>query len=241
MNRRLNKLFALSVVALLACICCRAEEQHTVAWRPGTTVTLHEVSAHGMDKCFYAEAIPDAVFERMKGKSYKSYCQVKRSDLRYVRVLHYNINGEIKVGELVCHKSVAADMVDIFRNLFRAKYSIERMRLIDDYGADDEKSMEANNTSCFNFRHVAGTKVPSNHSWGKAIDINPLYNPYVKRMKNGTIMVSPKSGRRYADRSRDFSYKIDRNDLCYREFIRHGFTWGGGWKSAKDYQHFEKK
>lgn len=237
----LNKFFALLAVAMMSCPHCIAAEQQKAIWKAGTTVTMHDVSAHGMDRWFYAEPIPDAVFERMKGKSYKSYCQVKRSDLRYVRVLHYDMRGEIKVGELVCHRSVAADMVDIFRNLFRSKYPIERMVLVDDYGADDERSMEANNTSCFNFRRIAGTKVPSNHSWGKAIDVNPLYNPYVKRMKNGTLTVSPKSGRRYADRSRDFRYKIDRNDLCYKEFVSHGFTWGGGWKSSKDYQHFEKK
>ena len=93
----------------------------------GTTVSSRDIEHAGVDNYFYSEPIPDAVFARMRGKSYKSYCTVKRQDLRYIRVLHYNIRGEIKVGELVCHKSIAADLVDIFRNLYRGKYPIEKI------------------------------------------------------------------------------------------------------------------
>ena len=243
-----RSLYATLILILLSafCLSTRAEgadrmEVGTDRIVAGTTISSRDIEHAGADKYFYSEPIPDGVFAKMKGKSYKSYCTVKRQDLRYVRVLHYNIKGEIKVGELVCHKSIASDLVDIFRNLYKAKYPIEHMVLIDNYGADDERAMEANNTSCFNFRYVSGTKVPSNHSWGKAIDINPLYNPYVRHGRNGKLQVSPQNGRQYADRSKDFKYKIDRNDLCYREFIRHGFTWGGGWRRVKDYQHFEKK
>lgn len=209
-------------------------------WEAGNIVDINEVEAFGMSRCFASTEIPDEVFARMSGKSYKKGCTVARTVLRYVKVLHYGLDGKIRIGELVCHKDVAADMVDIFRNLFRAKYPIERMVLIDNYDADDEKAMLANNTSCFNFRYVAGTKVPSNHSWGKAIDVNPLYNPYVKKRKDGTLKVSPAAGRRYADRTKAFRCKIDRNDLCYKEFTSHGFVWGGSWKRSKDYQHFEK-
>ena len=98
-----------------------------------------------------------------------------------------------------------------------------------------------NNTSCFNYRRVAGSKTLSYHSQGKAIDINPLYNPCVKRLHNGSTSVSPKTGRAYSNRSKTFKYKIDHNDLVYKLFKKHGFTWGGDWKSLKDYQHFEKK
>ena len=114
------------------------------------------------------------------------------------------------------------------------------MVLIDNYNAQDDPSMEANNSSCFNFRFIAGTTTLSNHSMGMAIDINPLYNPYVKQRTNGTLYVSPGSGRPYADRNRQCDYKIDHNDLCYKLFKQHGFTWGGDWTSLKDYQHFEK-
>ena len=177
------------------------------AWRAGEKVTYKAVVDYGIGKCFMATAIPDNVFARMKGKTYKKNCTVRRADLRYVRVLHYNLQGV----------------------------------LIDNYGADDKCSMEANNTSCFNYRFVAGSKVLSNHSRGRAVDINPLYNPCVAKRRNGTVSVDPEKGRRYADRSKSFSYKIEKGDLCYRLFMEHGFMWGGNWRSKKDYQHFEKK
>ncbi len=100
--------------------------------------------------------------------------------------------------------------------------------------------MADNNTSCFNYRTVSGKSKLSNHSYGCAIDINPLYNPYV-RTRDGKVLVSPQNAGEYADRSADFPYKIDREDLCYRLFTEHGFEWGGAWNSSKDYQHFEKK
>lgn len=100
-------------------------------------------------------------------------------------------------------------------------------------------SMEDNNTSCFNYRVVDGTSSLSKHAYGMAIDINPLYNPYVTYPK-GKRRVSPAAGAVYADRNKDFPYKIDKNDLCYQLFTEHGFTWGGSWKTMKDYQHFQK-
>ena len=114
------------------------------------------------------------------------------------------------------------------------------MQLVDDYDADDEQSMRANNTSCFNFRRIAGSTKLSKHSQGLAIDINPLYNPYVKRQANGTLIVQPANATCYADRRKAIPYKIERDDLCYRLFIKHGFKWGGAWTRQQDYQHFER-
>lgn len=212
-----------------------------VQWQAGSVVTEAQIKAYGLEKCFQQQAVSESVFARIKGKSYKAHCPLPLTDLRYVKVLHCNAEGKPQLGELLCHKNIATDLVDIFKNLYKSHYRIERMILIDAYGADDERSMSANNTTCFNFRYVAGTQRLSNHSKGCAIDINPLYNPYVKRSKNGVLHVSPASARPYADRSKKFAYKIDTTDLCYREFIRHGFVWGGAWKRSKDYQHFEKK
>ncbi len=209
-------------------------------WKAGRQVSLADVEKFGLENCFAASEIDDSTFSRMRGKSYKSGCTIARSDLRYVKVLHYTAEEKIMTGEIVCHKSISNDLVEIFRALFNAKYPIERMVLVDEYDADDLRSMEANNTSCFNFRHVEGSKTLSNHSRGTAIDINPLYNPCVTRRRNGTTSVSPASGKKYADRTKTFDYKIDTADMCYREFIKHGFTWGGNWRSKKDYQHFEK-
>jgi hypothetical protein len=193
----------------------------------------------GSAQVFEADTISDAVFARMKGKSFGATCTIPRSDLRYLRIAHYDADGQVCQGELVCHRKIAQALLDIFTELYRQHYPIQRMRLIDDYDGDDERSMQANNTSCFNFRRVAGSSRLSAHAQGLAIDINPLYNPCVRRQKNGALIVQPATGRPYADRSRKHTYKIEQGDLCYRLFTKHGFTWGGAWKSLKDYQHFE--
>ena len=209
-------------------------------WQAGLTVDVKEVEACGTARWFTTQPIDDATFKRMQGRSYKKDCTVPRSQLRLLHVLHWNEQGQVQMGEMVCHRSIAADLVSIFRKLYDAHYPISRMVLVDEYGADDERSMTANNTSCFNFRHVAGTKVLSKHSRGLAVDINPLHNPMVKPLPNGTVKVSPKAGHPYADRTRKFSQRIDTSDLCYRLFTSYGFKWGGHWKKSKDYQHFEK-
>lgn len=189
---------------------------------------------------FRSEEIPDAVFARMQGKSYKAGCTIPRSELRYLTIPHHDGHGNVRMGELVCNRAIADDLVDIFRQAFEIGYPIERMVLVDEYGADDRASMAANNTSCFNYRVVAGSKKLSNHARGLAIDVNPFYNPYVKRRPGKPVYVSPAAAAHYADRAADFPYKIDTADPLYRLFIDHGFRWGGAWKSAQDYQHFEK-
>ncbi len=192
-----------------------------------------------MAPVFTSEEIPDEVFARMAGKSYKEDCTVPREDLCYLRISCVGADGSPYVGEMVAAADLAEDLLDIFRQLYEAGYPIERMQLIDDYDASDQASMEANNTTCFNFRQIAGSTKLSNHSLGRAVDINPLYNPYVKKTANGTIY-DPPVAEAYADRDKDFPYKIDHDDLCYQLFTAHGFTWGGDWNSVKDYQHFEK-
>lgn len=209
-------------------------------WRAGERVSEQEVAAYGIDRCFACCEIDDATFGRMRGKSYKAECTLPRSELRYLKVLHRNLAGDILLGEIICNEAISGDLLEIFRTLYDAAYPIERMVLIDEYNAQDGPSMRANNSSAFNFRFIAGTAKLSNHSRGMAVDINPLYNPCV-RVRNGRRLVDPAQGAPYADRTRDFPYKIDEDDLCCREFIRHGFTWGGHWKSLKDYQHFEKR
>ena len=210
------------------------------AQKAGDIIAEKEITQKGTDRYFAKENISAALFKRIYGKSYKHGCTIPKTELRYLRLLHYTIDGKTRVGELVCHKDIADDLLDIFRQLYKAKYPIERMQLVDDYNADDQLSMEHNNTTCFNYRVVTGSKKLSKHCMGKAVDLNPLYNPYVKRRSDGHTTVSPESGRKYADRSRKFSYKIDRTDLAYKLFIQHGFKWGGSWRTLKDYQHFEK-
>lgn len=192
------------------------------------------------EQSFYAEEISDEIFERMKGKSFPEGCTTARADLRYLHLLYKDINGDAHEGEMVCNASIADKLIDIFRQLYDADYPIEKMCLIDDYAGDDEASMTDNNTSCFNYRVVSGSNNLSKHARGLAVDLNPLYNPYI-RTKDGATIVEPAAGEAYADRSGDFSYKIDKDDLAYKLFTKAGFTWGGSWKSVKDYQHFEMR
>ncbi len=198
--------------------------------------------AKAQDTCFVSSPIPDSVFVLMEGKSFAKGCTVGREELSYLSLSYRDGNGETRQGEMVCNRAVAADLVDIFRELWKAGYRIERMRLVDEYEADDQLSMRDNNTSCFNFRYVSGTRTVSKHGRGMAVDVNPLYNPCV-RTRGGKRGVEPAEGAPYADNraSRtDIPYKIDHNDLCYKLFTQHGFRWGGDWKSDKDYQHFER-
>ena len=199
-----------------------------------TVLIASAVVALGQED-FSVTTLSDSVFVRMQGKSFPEGCTVSRDDLRYVQVLHYDAKGQVHRGELVCNKAIAQDLLYIFKALYQARYPIECMQLIDDFGADDERSMRANNTSCFCYRVVAGSTKLSKHAQGLAIDINPLYNPYVKGRK-----VQPATGRKYADRTQKHPYTIVRGDLLWRLFTERGFQWGGAWRSLKDYQHFEK-
>ncbi len=201
----------------------------------GAILTAEQIEEAGMEHLFYAQEIPDAVFRRMEGVSYGEGCVVDREELRYVRVLHTGFDGETHIGELVVHQEIAEDIVEIFKELYKASYPIEKIRLVDEYGGDDEASMADNNTSAFNFRVVSGTDRISRHGYGMAIDINPLYNPYIN-----SAGYQPANAGDYVDRSGEIPYRIDEGDLCWTLFTQRGFTWGGSWTSVKDYQHFEK-
>lgn len=99
--------------------------------------------------------------------------------------------------------------------------------------------MSDNNSSAFNFRFISHTTKISKHRMGMAVDINTLYNPYVKTV-DGELSIEPANAADYVDWSKDFSHKIGHDDLCYKLFTEHGFEWGGDWTHSKDYQHFEK-
>lgn len=191
---------------------------------------------------FYYEPLGEEVKAYITGISYpaEGAVEISYEELNYVHVLHYNSDGEIADGELICNQAIAQDLVEIFYELYIAEYQIEKITLIDAYDGDDNASMIDNNTSCFNYRPVTGQNNLSRHAFGLAIDINPFYNPYIRYLKEGGQIVLPEGSEAYTDRSAAFPYKIDTDDLCYRLFIEHGFTWGGNWNSMKDYQHFQK-
>ena len=203
------------------------------------SISANSTSRVTYQQDFYYEPLSDTIKSRINGISYAKGCTVLYEDLRYMNVLYLDFNGKTQHGELICATEIADDLVSIFYELYQAGYQIDKIRLIDEYGGNDTLSMEDDNTSCFNYRVVDNSTTLSKHALGRAIDINPFYNPYVT-YPDGVKRISPNGSEEYADRSKDFPYKIDENDLCYKLFIEHGFTWGGNWNSCKDYQHFQK-
>lgn len=188
---------------------------------------------------FYITEINNDLYEKIYGKSYKENCTVPIDDLRYLHIVHIGFDGLLHEGEIICNKAIADELLEIFEKLYEAKYEIEKVRLVDEYDAIDENSMSDNNSSCFNFRLISNSNKISKHGFGMAIDINPLYNPYVKN-KNGKVIIEPLNAGDYSDRSKNFPHKMDENDFAVKLFKQYGYSWGGNWKSSKDYQHFEK-
>jgi hypothetical protein len=165
--------------------------------------------------------------------SWEPGCPVAPDGLRIITMKHWNYAGSVSDGKLVVAAGLANQVVDIFRDLYDARFPIERMELVDKYNGDDDQSMAANNTSAFNCRLVTGGSSYSEHSYGRAIDINPLVNPYVK---GSTVL--PPAGSAYVDRSLDAPGMIHANDEVVQAFASRGWIWGGTWSSLKDYQHF---
>jgi hypothetical protein len=156
------------------------------------------------------------------------------SDLRRITMTHWGFDGQVHTGELVVHADVADDIAGVFARLFEVGYPIRRMELIERFGGDDEASMAADNTSAFNCRPITGGGAFSVHWWGKAVDINPVENPYV----NGDIVL-PEGGRPFVDRSSSRPGVIVDGDVVVEAFSAIGFVWRGNWTRLKDYQHFE--
>ncbi|HKY14090.1 MAG TPA: M15 family metallopeptidase [Microthrixaceae bacterium] len=167
------------------------------------------------------------------GSSWRAGCPVGPAMLRLVRVSFVGYDGSQQVGELVVHRDVAGKVVTAFRELFNDRFPIERLQTVDAFGSNDDASMAANNTSAFNCRRVAGSSSWSMHAYGKAIDVNPLTNPYVSGRN-----VSPPQGAPYADRAVPATGKITAGSYPVQVFARQGLRWGGYWSGAKDYQHF---
>jgi hypothetical protein len=185
---------------------------------------------------FYADVsrISPQLARRMRGKSWHRGCPVPIRRLRLIRVSFHGFDGDRHIGRLVANKNAVEALVRALRSMYRNDFKIRRMRLVDRYDGNDRRSMRADNTSAFNCRFVSGTTRWSEHAYGRAIDINPVENPYVR--SDGTV--SPRKGRRYRDRSRHAKGMIHARDSTVRAFRRVGWGWGGYWTSAKDYQHF---
>ena len=194
---------------------------------------------HHPDAGFHgtAEPIDAQLRQRMTGVSWHPGCPVGFARLRLLEVTHWGFDGQVHHGRLVVHRDSAQPMLRAMRRLYRLHFPIRRMRLVDAYGADDHRSMAADNTSAFNCRFVNGTDVWSEHAYGHAVDVNPVENPYV----TADGYVSPPAGAAYADRSQRVPGLIHRRGPVVRAFAENGWEWGGDWSWPKDYQHFSAK
>lgn len=173
----------------------------------------------------------------MRRHSWRLGCPVPIHDLRSVQVPYRDLDGAGQLGELIVHEQVAAEVAEIFQEIYASGFLIEQVRRIDDFSGSDDESVAANNTSAFNCRPTTGKAGGySSHAYGVAIDVNPLRNPYVKRGR-----VIPPEGRAWLDRTELRPGMIVAGDAVHQAFTSRGWRWGGDWRSLKDYQHFEKK
>jgi hypothetical protein len=182
-----------------------------------------------------SEPVAGQVRERIVGSSWHRGCPVGLDKLRLLRVTYWGFDDRPHRGRLVVNRRFDGRIVAVMRRLYRLRYPIRRMRLIDRYGADDHRSMNADNTSAFNCRFVAGTERWSMHAYGLAIDLNPIENPYVSGSH-----VSPPAGEPFADRSRHAPGMLHGGDPVVGAFeALAGWEWGGSWAAGtRDYQHF---
>ena len=185
---------------------------------------------------FSSSEIPEEIQNLMWGKTIRESSLVQFHDLSYLTVTYLGFDNQKHVGNLIVNKQIANDVLDIFRVLLESKFLIEKMSLPDYYGGIDELSMQDNNTSAFNDRPIDDSGALSWHQLGLAIDINPLYNPYIHIASN---RLEPSTAGEYLDRTLNLPGMIATDDICVSVFKEYGFTWGGDWITVKDYQHFE--
>ena len=216
------------------------------ALQPGEIITPEQMGEISNYFQIYEIAEGDEIYQRIYGKSYRENPNVALSDLRYLKMLHYNFEHQIQVGEMIVNHSICVDVLAIFQQLFEAEYEIQSMYLIDNYwtgdgDSTDTASIDVNNTSCFNYREITGGGNLSAHAYGCAIDINPQQNPYVW-FENGEKRWTHSNASDYIEnRDRGDAHIIVQGDFCYNLFTQYGFSWGGNWSNPIDYQHFARK
>lgn len=182
------------------------------------------------------DPIPKRLQTKMQKYTWREGCPIAINDLAEVQISYFGFDNKVHKGTLIVNKELAPEILDIFKEIYEQKFPLEKIKPVEEYKGDDNASMLDNNTSAFNCR--AMTDFPdqySVHSFGSAIDINPLINPYVNGDK-----VEPTVSAKYVARNVDEKGKITADSPVYKAFIDRGWQWGGDWKNIKDYQHFEK-
>lgn len=234
MRRSPDLLLALALAAIP--LGCSAGATST-AGSPGVTtapVTIAPVTTQSHGYRATVTPIDDALAAQLTGVSWRAGCPVALADLRVVEVSYWDFDGAPQVGELIVHRDVADEVTRGFGGLFRVGFPIRSMQRVDAFGGSDDESMAADNTSAFNCRTKTGSTTQwSVHSYGRAIDINPVENPYV----SGTTVLPP-AGRAWLNRTDVRPGMIVPADAVIGSFP--GWDWGGDWATPKDYQHLER-
>ena len=199
------------------------------------TESVIENEAFNVENYFNVLTLKEKYGNQLESELYLNTDIISYDDLRYLEVLHVGFDGQVHKGELIVHKSVADEVLHIFREIYDVGFPIEKMKVISQYNYSDIESMEDNNTSAFNFRMTTNGTHLSNHAFGLAIDINPKLNPYVT---SSTVL--PESATEFVDRNQFTIGIIKKDEAIYQIFTKYGWTWGGDWEQTKDYQHFEK-
>ncbi len=172
------------------------------------------------------------------GATWRPGCPVGPEQLRRVELDYLGFDGLIHRGDLIVHQDLVPDVIAIFEQLLRLRYPVAKMRTVEHYpGAEDELSMEDNNTSAFNCRPLPNSDRWSLHAYGRAIDLNPLLNPYI----DNTGDLQPRIAAQYLDRKRTDPGILHAGDPAVLAFTDRGWRWGGAWRNPVDYQHFERR
>jgi D-alanyl-D-alanine carboxypeptidase len=193
-------------------------------------------SPPGTSQTFTAKVTP--VSPDQLRYSWRRGCPVQPGDLRMISMTYWGFDGGPHTGELVINKSVADQVVSVFKKLYGQRFPIRRMQPVDVYKGSDDASMKADNTSGFNCRRVGTSGSWSQHAYGLAIDINTRENPYIHPYPGGTL--EPPNAKDYVRRPLDRPGVINPGDNVVRAFKKIGWGWGGSWSTEKDYQHFSQ-
>ncbi len=207
-----------------------AQEEHL-----GLQQSLHEVNQQIRNEGYAVSAIEDGVFANMLGRSYHPTILDNRFSLRLVTVPYVDFQGIEQQGQLIVHREVAEEVGLIFARLYSIRFPIRRIHRACFYDGDDQELMARDITSAFNHRVIEGTSRLSLHAHGRAVDLNPLENPYVR-----SDSVQPAEGVQYLDRTKEKQGLLKWGDPAVEIFIRSGWRWGGTFQSSKDYQHFDR-
>ena len=185
---------------------------------------------------FAAEPLPPHIIEQISGVSFHAHAPFDYSFLSYLTITHADFENNSRLGHMIVAAEIADEVLEIFREIYAARFPIAQIRLIDYYNADDYYSMAANNSVAFNFRNIAGTDRLSWHAWGRAIDINPIQNPFIR----GDVVL-PAAGAAYLNRDDVRPGMIVPGDAVYNAFVSRGWVWGGHWTMPMDFHHFERR